>query len=126
MAHLDRSLPQRIELGAVLRIDWQTEVVETDGGQEVRNNRRASPARYYDVSMPPMLRADADYLDLLDLYADAGGMLHSFDLNVWHDETNSTIVAVRFDSPLQITSLAPHLDHIDTFTLKQVEAELAS
>lgn len=120
MAHLAASLPRRVELGAVLRDDWGTEVVTTDGGHEVRNSRWSTSLRAYDVSLPPMRRDDPDYEALRELFTEAKGKLHSFNFHDWTDETHATIVAVRFDTPLQITGIAQHLDHIDTFTLAEV------
>lgn len=119
--HLDTSLPQRIELGAVRRLDWDTEIVRTDGGHEVRNNRWLLPLRTYEFSFPVMLREDVDYQALIDLWTQAEGMLHSFWLNDPEDDTDATVVPVRFDTPLQISFPASHLVHIDTFTLVEVK-----
>lgn len=120
MAHLNISLPVEIELGAVRRLRWQTEVVTTDGGYEVRNSRWSSPLRSYEVSFPPATRDDPVYLAVLDLYEQAEGGLHTFDFTDWTDETGGTIVRVRFDSPLEVTGIATHLDHIETMTLLEV------
>jgi hypothetical protein len=50
------------------------------------------------------------------------GALHTFLMTDWQDETGGTVVRVRFDSPLEITTPAGHLDHIETLTLKEVKA----
>lgn len=116
MGHLSNSLPDRIERGAVRREEWGTEIIRTDGGAEVRNNRWAAPLRSYDVSMPLMERDDEDYIDLRALYAEAEGSLHTFDFLDWSDDET---VVVRFDGPLQLTGHSPHLDYL-SFTLVEV------
>lgn len=120
MAHLNISLPQQIELGATRRLRWETEVVTTDGGYEVRNSRWSAPLKTYEVSFPPSTRDDPVYLAVLALYEAAEGGLHSFDFTDWTDETGGTVVPVRFDSPLEVTGIAMHLDHIETVTLIEV------
>lgn len=120
MAHLTQTLPQEIELGAIRRVEWGTDIVTTDGGFEVRNNRWASPLRTYEVSFPTSLRDGTIYEAVVALYELAEGGLHSFNFIDWTDETGSTIVPVRFDSPLEITGAATHLDHIETLTLREV------
>lgn len=120
MAHLTETLPRQIELGAIRRVEWGTDVVTTDGGYEVRNNRWASPLRTYEVSFPTSLRDGTIYEAVVALYELAEGGLHSFNFIDWTDETGSTIVPVRFDSALEITGAATHLDHIETLTLREV------
>lgn len=120
MSHLTDTLPEEIELGAVRRVEWPTEVVTTDGGWEVRNNRWSAPIRIYEVSFPTSLRNGTVYNAVKDLYEAAEGMLHSFNFVDWTDETGSTIVPVRFDSTLELTGVATHLDHIETITLREV------
>lgn len=124
MTHLSSTLPDRIELGALRTEDWGTEVVTTDGGLDIRNNRWNAPLRSYDIALPPTKRDDADYVALRDLFAEAEGGLHSFDFLDWSD---GVTVAVRFDTPLRITGMTPDdgadkgIDHIDTFTLVEVK-----
>ena len=122
MAHLADRLPTQIEQGAVRRLEYSTQVVETDGGGEVRNARWAAPLRTYEISFPAAQRSDPTYRAVLALYAAALGGLHSFNFAEWVDESASTIVPVRFDSPLAITGLDRRLDHIETLTLKEVRA----
>lgn len=120
MAHLTNTLPRQLELGAVVRTEWGTEVVTTDGGYEVRNNRWASPLRVIEASFPPSVRTNEIYTAVIALYDLAEGGLHSFNFVDWRDETGSTIIPVRFDSALEVTGIATHLDHIETLTLREV------
>lgn len=117
MTHLARALPQEIALGPVSRADWGIEVIETDGGHEVRNARWSSPLRTFEVSFPPSLRDGAVYNEVKDLFDESMGGLHSFNFEDW---TEDRTLKVRFDSPLEIIGEAMHLDRIATFTLKEV------
>lgn len=117
MTDLAMTLPKQVEQGAV-RIDgWEVEVVETDGGYEVRNLRHANNKRRYEVSFPTSKRDDAIYQAVLGMWAAAKGKLYSFQFTDW---TDGAIVAVRFDSELRITGLDRNLDHIETLTLVEV------
>lgn len=118
--HLNMSLPTSVEIGAVKRFQWLSEIVATDGGNEVRNQRQSRAKRYYDVAMPHCTRDNSAYLAVLQLFEDSLGGTYSFNLTDWTDESGETIVKVRFDGELQITSPTPDLDHIDTFTLVEV------
>jgi uncharacterized protein (TIGR02217 family) len=121
MAHLAATLPKQLEVGAVRKLNYSTEVVTTDGGREVRNARWATPLRTYEVSFPTALRqTDPVYQAVVSLYAAALGGLHSFSFVDWTDGTGSTIVPVRFDGPLTITGIDHRLDHIDQITLTEV------
>lgn len=121
MAHLGITLPNSaVEIGAVKRLEWLPEIVTTDGGNEVRNQRRSRAKRYYDISVPTATRDNASYLAVLQLFEDTLGGTDTFSITDWSDETGATQVMVRFDGELQITSPAGHLDHIDTFTLVEV------
>lgn len=120
MAHLANYLPETVEIGAVKRLVWLPEIVTTDGGKEVRNQRQSRAKVYFDCSMPTCTRSNADYLAVLQLFEDTLGGVHSFNLRDWTDETGETVYKVRFDGEVQITSPAGHLDHIDTFTLVEV------
>lgn len=120
MTHLSSTLPQEVELLAVRTDDYAVEVVETDGGFEVRNLRHANSKRRYEVSFPTAKRDDPIYQAVLALYAEASGRLHSFNFVDWTDETGATIVPVRFDSELRITGVNRKLDHIETLQLIEV------
>lgn len=123
MAHLESTLPSSVEIGAQRRLNWNTEVVTTDSGTEVRNNRWAEPLRTYDVSFPVSRRDNAVYTAVLALYAEAEGNLHSFDFYDWADDVD---VPVRFDGPLSTVGVASHLEHIVEVTLVEVRLEPAS
>jgi hypothetical protein len=121
MSHLDgRTLPQRIAIGAVTEIEWGTEELMLDSGQVVRNQRWAAPLRTFEVSMPIMARDDEDYTDFLQLVADAKGRLHSFDYIDHKDPTDSTVIAVRFATPVRTISITPDLERVEPFTLEEV------
>lgn len=117
MSHLPDNLPPRVEQGAVRHLDWQTEVVTTDGGHEVRNARWSAPLRRFEISFPTSKRNGEDYRDVIDLYEKALGGLHTFGFKDW---TTGEVIAVRFDSPLSITGIDRSLDHIETLTLVEV------
>lgn len=121
MADLFITLPNSaVEIGAVKRLVWLPEIVTTDGGNEVRNQRQSRAKRYYDISVPTAVRDNSAYLLVLQLFEDSLGGNDTFLISDWTDETAATVVKVRFDGELQITSPAGHLDHIDTFTLVEV------
>jgi hypothetical protein len=120
MAHLANFLPTNVEIGAVKRMVWLPEIVTTDGGNEVRNQRQSRAKVYFDVAYPHSTRDDANYLAVLQMFDDTLGGTDSFNFTDWTDESGETVVKVRFDGELQITSPAGHLDHIDTFTLVEV------
>lgn len=118
--HLSDYLPEELELGPVERTEWNIEIVTTDGGYEARNSRWANPLRTFEVSFPPSTRDGTVYQAVKDLFDDSMGGLHSFNYRMWTDETGMTVIPVRFDSPMEIEGIAGHLDHIATFTLKEV------
>ncbi len=122
MTHLGIAFTEKVELGAIRRLMYDTEIVKTDGGNEVRNARWSEPLRTFDVSLPPSRRDDPEYLSVLDVYEQSLGGLHTFNFTDWTDESGATVVKVRFDSPLEITGIATHLDHIETFTLQEVRS----
>ncbi len=117
MTHLATSLPTKVEQGAVRIDSYAVEVVETDGGYEVRNLRHANNKRRYEISFPTAVRTDPTYQAVLALYAEAKGRTHSFTFTDWSD---GELIAVRFDSDLRLTGLDRRLDHIETLTLVEV------
>jgi uncharacterized protein (TIGR02217 family) len=120
MAELAIELPNSIEIGATKRLEWIPEIVTSDGGKEVRNQRTSRAKRYYDIAFPTCTRDNAAYLAVLQLFEESMGGNDSFWITDWTDESGETKVKVRFDGELQISSPAGHLDHIDTFTLVEV------
>lgn len=117
MTDLGMTLPSAVEQGAIRTDDYNVEVVETDGGYEVRNLRHSRSKRRYEVSFPTSKRDDATYQAVLRLYAAAKGKLYSFQFKDWSD---GTTVPVRFDSELRITGIDRNLDHIETLQLVEV------
>ena len=120
MSHLADRLPSQVEQGAVRLLDYKTEVVETDGGYEVRNARWINPLRTFEISFPTSTRDDATYQAVISLYEKAKGGLHSFNFKDWTDESGATFIAVRFDTALSITGIDHRLDKIEHMTLKEV------
>ena len=116
--HLSTSLPPQVELGAIRDVEWATEVVTTDGGFEVRNARWSSPLRKFEVSFPTATRDDPVYTAVIALYELAQGSLHSFDFADWTN--GGEVIKVRFDSPLKISGVDIHHDHIETLNLVEV------
>lgn len=119
MTHLARTLPTDVEAGAQRRLNWNTQVVQQDSGAEVRNNRWSAPLRAYDVSYPVRYRTEQTYLDVVDLFEEAQGNLHSFNFTDW--ATGETI-KVRFDGPLTTTGEGEHLETIEV-SLMEVRTE---
>ena len=117
MADLATTLPEEVEIGAVRRLDYNTNVVSQDNGFEVRENRWSAPLRVYEITFPTSERTNAIYLAVLALYEEAQGGLYSFNFTDWTDDAT---VTVRFDSPLEIQSPAGHLDHIVSMVLREV------
>jgi len=117
MAHLEQTLPPRVELGAIRDYDYSTEIVTTDGGHEVRNARWENPLRSYEISFPTSKRDGSDYLAVKALYDLAKGRLHTFSFKDW---TDGTIVTVRFDSKLSIAGVDINHDHIESLKLVEV------
>jgi len=120
MTHLSSTLPGKVEIGATRRLDFGTEIITTDSGAEVRNNRWEEPLRTYDVSFPIADREDETYLAVVALYTEALGNLHSFDFNDW---TDGSTIPVRFDGPLTSTGVTPELEHIVEMTLVEVRED---
>jgi uncharacterized protein (TIGR02217 family) len=118
--HLSDYLPREIEIGAIRRLENKTEVVETDGGFEVRNNRWTRAKLVFELSFPTSTRDGTVYQDVIALFNLAEGGLHSFNFHDWTDESGGTVISVRFDSPLEIAGVATHIDHIETLTLREV------
>lgn len=119
--HLNITLTGNIELPARRRSSWAggLEVVRTDSGREVRNQRWSSPERSYEVSLIHRELDHADVQAVLALWDESQGGTHSFEIYDWIDEEP---VRVRFDSDLEHTMRAEWLIHTDTFTLREVKA----
>lgn len=123
MSHIDVHLTRNIEIGA-MRIDQQDglEVVTTDGGREVRNQRMSEIPRRWEIALPTCNIGDdsADYDAVRQMWADTERGLHTFNFHCFIDDET---VKARFDSPIQFTAPAGHLRKIDTFTLKEALGE---
>lgn len=113
-------LPSTVEQGALRRLSYATDVVTTDGGHEVRNARWATPLKTFEISFPTSRRDDDVYQAVVFLFEKTLGGLHTFLFKDWTDESGSSLIRVRFDSPLEITGIDRRLDHIEKLTLMEV------
>lgn len=114
---LSGRLPERVQSGAVKRLLYSTEVVENDGGLEVRNARWAEPKAAWDCTIPPCKRTSADYLDTKAMFDAALGSFETFE---FHDPVDCEDYLVRFlDDTLSVTTVG-NLVSV-TFTLVQVK-----
>lgn len=82
---INQRLTQNIEINAVKRIVFSTEVVATDGGQEQRNRRWTYPRLEWDCQLPPQARSAVDYLAVRDLFQAAAGAFETFLFRDWDD-----------------------------------------
>ena len=79
------TLPTQVELNAIIRPKFSTEVVTTDGGWEVRNSRWAYPLHEIELSFPASKRDATNFLAVRDLYYAAGGSAETFLFKAWND-----------------------------------------
>jgi len=115
---LTSRLPERIESGAVKRIEYSTEIVDTDGGIEQRNSRWLNGRAEWDCSIPPCARTHADFTDTLALFHAAMGSGDTFE---FHDLVDCADVEVRFkDDTLTINTIGNMV--ATQFTLIEVKA----
>ena len=118
--HLPDFLPSAVELGAEQMRDSGTEIVTTDSGREVRNNRHESILRSYQVSYPMSARNQANHEAVLELYDKAEGSLHTFNFRDWTDGGDGTVRKVRFDGSISVIGMTPDHDRINGVNLKEV------
>ncbi|HXH52530.1 MAG TPA: DUF2460 domain-containing protein [Sphingomicrobium sp.] len=86
--HLSTRLSDHVEIGAVRRdLDDGLEVVTTDGGWEVRNDRWAQPLLAFDISFPTSERDDPVFLEVRGAYRATRRGAHSFRFKDWSDFT---------------------------------------
>lgn len=119
MTKLTTKLPSQVEIGAQRHEDWGTEIVPLDSGAEHRNNRWANPLRAYDVSFPLSKRDGSIYTQVVALWNEAKGNLHSFDFKDW---ATGQEIEVRFDGQFHTIGVTPELEHIVQVTLREVRS----
>lgn len=79
-------LDRDIESRARTRPIFNTEMITTDGGFEVRNSRWSSPKHSFEFNFAPGDRTDmGDLADFIDLFYAAGGMAETFLFTHYHD-----------------------------------------
>ena len=118
MGHLTgRFLPSGIASGMTRRFVWDSEIIGTDGGHEVRNTRWSSPLRVWEIAMPTRQLTDADQQAATQLWIDSRGGVDTFD---HYDEIAQEQVRVRFDSDLTHQHNVGPFYAIQQFTVKEV------
>jgi uncharacterized protein (TIGR02217 family) len=85
MTHIATRLSENVELGAVRIEEDDVEIVRTDGGSEVRNNRWSQPLLRFELSFPVSARDNAVFLEVRAAYRVCRGQLHSFKFRDWSD-----------------------------------------
>lgn len=121
MSHLNRFIPERFALGAELEEESGEEEVQLDSGILVTNQRWVNVLRTWSVTMPAMTADDPDLIELRSLWR-AARRSHSFWLTDFTDESDATVVKVRFRSDLQIVALGAGLFEVQAFTLYEDKA----
>lgn len=82
---IDDRLTDDIEARAVAKPRYNTEVVTTDGGWEVRNSRWSYPLHTFEFNLSPNARDAADFTEFRDLFYAAGGSAEAFKFKHWAD-----------------------------------------
>ena len=90
MSFIDARLPEDVEINAVRREREPVDIVQTDGGFEVRNVRHAQGVFEYDVSFPTGGYEDAVLLAVYQMWRASRGGLYAFRFRDW-DSKNSTL-----------------------------------
>jgi hypothetical protein len=115
--HLDMSLPSGIENGARRTLSWDVEIIQTDGGNEVRNTRSSTPLRTWEIGYNNGLVTNDDHVAVEQMYYATEGGTHTFN---WTDERSGETLKVRFDADLQFTNTVGPYHHLDSFVIKEV------
>jgi hypothetical protein len=115
--HFDMTLPSAVENGARRSLAWDVEIVDTDGGNEVRNSRWSAPLRTWEIAYNNAAITSADHAAVEQMFYDTEGGTHTFN---WTDERSGEILKVRFDTDLQFTNTVGPYHHLDSFTIKEV------
>lgn len=85
MSHIATRLSDHVEIGAVRIEEQDVEIVQTDGGNEVRNTRWSQPLLRFELSFPMSRRDDEVFLEIRNAYRACRGALHSFKFRDWSD-----------------------------------------
>lgn len=119
--HFDMSLPSAIENGARRTLEWDIEIVTTDGGHEVRNQRRSRPTRVWELSYNNAPEDDEDHAAVEALWNVTAGGTHTFNFTDSRAAGDlSADLKVRFDSDLTITNTLGPFHKVDTFVIREV------
>lgn len=122
--HFDMSLPSAVENGARRTLEWDIEIVRSDGGHEVRNQRTSAPLRLWELSYNNAPEDDADHAAVEAMWIATAGGTHTFNFT---DERAtgelSQAVKVRFDSDLTFTNTLGPFHKIEMFVIREVRDE---
>lgn len=83
---LNELLDIDVLVGARCRPRYSTDIVQADGGYEVRNSRWAYPLHQYEFDMMPGYRTDDDAISVfIDTFHAVGGAAGVFRFHYWRD-----------------------------------------
>jgi uncharacterized protein (TIGR02217 family) len=85
MSHITTRLSDHVEIGATRIEEQDVEIVQTDGGNEVRNTRWSQPLLRFELSFPMSRRDDEVFIEVRNAYRACRGALHSFKFRDWSD-----------------------------------------
>lgn len=115
--HLWLSLPTNMENGAKRAKTRAKEVIETDGGYEVRNSHWTGSLRSWTMAFRTDILTSVDHAAVESLWELTNSGVDTFNFS---DERSGDIVRVRFDTDLDFTNTLGPYHHLDEFTIKQV------
>jgi len=82
---IDDRLSEEVEAGAKMIPMFRTDIVETDGGWEVRNSRWRYPRYRFEFNLMPGITDDGVVEELVNLFIAAGGAAEPFLFTPWRD-----------------------------------------
>lgn len=93
MAFLDVRFPRQIAAGVVGGPERRVDIVALSSGEEERNARWVHSRRSYDAGVG--IRSVDDLAEVVALFEQAGGPLHSFRFRDWSDFTSAATPSER-------------------------------
>lgn len=89
MAFLDVSFPRQIAAGVIGGPERRVDIVALSSGEEERNARWVHSRRSYDAGVG--VRSADDLAEVVGLFEQAGGPLHSFRFRDWSDFSSGAV-----------------------------------